>query len=306
MLKAVVTGANGFIGQAVVNELIGNGVEVAAVVRSENNFFLENDFVKTIFLDVNEIEKLKQRIKECDIFYHLAWDGTSGKDRQDISIQLKNIENTIKCIEVAADMGCEKFIGAGSLMEHEVMLTYKKGIIPKADHIYSSAKLMAKLAGTIKAKEIGITPVWAMITNVYGPGESSPRFLNQTLRKIIAGEPLMFSSGTQNYDFLYITDAAKGFYLLGEKGVAGEYTLGSGNAKPLKEYISIIQKTLASDRKFIYGKDQEGNAGLPIFAYDIEKLKGLEFSPEISFEIGIRKTYDRLVEEQERKGNEKL
>jgi UDP-glucose 4-epimerase len=88
--------------------------------------------------------------------------------------------------------------------------------------------------------------VWAYITNTYGVGESSPRFLNSTIRKIIHGEPLEFTSGIQNYDFIYVTDVAKAFRLLGEKGKANKgYIIGSGAAKPLRQFVEEILSNLS-------------------------------------------------------------
>ena len=55
------------------------------------------------------------------------------------------------------------------------------------------------------------------------------------------GEPLEFTSGTQNYDFIYVTDVAKAFRLLGEKGKANKgYIIGSGAAKPLRQFVEEI------------------------------------------------------------------
>lgn len=77
-----------------------------------------------------------------------------------------------------------------------------------------------------------------MITNAYGVGEFSPRFVNTTLRKIIDGEPLRFTAATQNYDFVYVSDVAKAFYLVAKNGKPfREYMIGSGDAKPLKQFI---------------------------------------------------------------------
>ena len=48
-----------------------------------------------------------------------------------------------------------------------------------------------------------------MISNIYGPGELSPRLVNTSIRKMLKGEHCAFSAGEQIYDFIYITDAAK-------------------------------------------------------------------------------------------------
>lgn len=104
------------------------------------------------------------------------------------------------------------------------------------------------------ANSLSIDLCWAVITNAYGVGELSPRFVNSTIRKIIANEPLQFTAATQNYDFIYIDDVARAFEAIGEHGKPNkEYTIGSGNARPLKEFILEMQQTLAPEAKPIFG-----------------------------------------------------
>ena len=97
-------------------------------------------------------------------------------------------------------------------MEHETLAAaYKDGNHPGLGYIYGGGKLIAHVMSMSVAADIGIDLVWAEITNAYGVGELSPRFVNTTIRKIIHGEPLQFTAGTQNYDFVYIDDVARAF-----------------------------------------------------------------------------------------------
>lgn len=89
---------------------------------------------------------------------------------------------------VAKRIGCQRFIGAGSIMEYEVEDMYK-----------------------IKAQTCGVDLIWGVITNAYGEGEISQRFINTTIKKMLRGEELKFTSATQNYDFIHVRDLCGSF-----------------------------------------------------------------------------------------------
>jgi nucleoside-diphosphate-sugar epimerase len=149
---------------------------------------------------------------------------------------------------------------------------------------------------TAVAADIGIDLLWPMITNAYGVGELSPRFVNSTLRKIIHGEPLQFTAATQNYDFIYVTDVAKAFYLVAKHGKPfSEYMIGSGGAKPLREFILEMQQALAPDVTPIFGDIPFTGIDMPLSTFDITALReDCGFEAEVSFAEGTRLTLEWL------------
>ena len=140
--------------------------------------------------------------------------------------------------------------------------------------------------------------IWPMITNAYGVGELSPRFVNTTLRKIINGETLQFTAATQNYDFVYVTDVAKAFYLIAKNGKPFyEYMIGSGNARPLKEFILEMQQALAPDVLPLFGGIPFTGTNMPLETFSIaDTTRDTGFIPEISFADGTRMTMEWLKE----------
>ena len=213
MKKALITGANGFIGSALLRELSANGTEVIAIDRKDCNNNIPKG-TRFVSCELSESTSLPEIItdRDIDVFYHLAWAGSAGSARADVFLQLNNIQWTLDCLRAAKQMNCKKFVCAGSIMEQEaVSSTYKQGNKPGLGCIYGSCKLAAHTICSSIAADIGIDLLWAEITNAYGVGELSPRFINTTIRKILHNEPLEFTSGTQNYDFVYIDDVARAF-----------------------------------------------------------------------------------------------
>lgn len=302
MENVIITGGNGFVGSNTVRCFLDHGVNVLSVGRDEKGIF---EAVNLTYLqcDVSDPEALKSRIPAgvYDTFIHFAWGGTSGPARGDCDLQMRNALMTVDCLKAAKELGCSRFICAGSIMEHETeAAVHTQGSRPGLAYIYGMGKLAAHALCKSVAAEIGIDLIWLMITNAYGPGELSPRFINTTLRKIISGEPLQFTSAAQNYDFVYVTDAAECIYRIAKKGRPFcEYTVGSGCARPLREFIIEIQQVLAPDVALHFGDIPFTGTNLPLSAFSIEDtVKDTGFRPAVPFANGIRKTMEWLREDQ--------
>ena len=301
-MRAIVTGANGFVGSALVKKLVENNIEVLAIDLSFNPSRLDkSNKIETLEMSIDNIKDLGNHLngKKYDVFYHYAWVGSAGPLRMDEKVQVQNAMWTIDCLRTAKEIGCTKFICAGSIMEYEVHeAMYAQGSKPGAAYIYGVGKVLAHELCKPIANAIGIDLIWAYITNAYGVGEKSPRFINTTLRKIIHNEPLEFTAGTQNYDFIYIDDVANAFYLIGLHGKANKgYMIGSGTARPLKEFIIEMCDANAGDNKPLFGNVPFTGVNVPIETFAINELiNDCGFEAKVSFAEGTKRTIDWLKE----------
>lgn len=298
MKKVVISGANGFVGSALTRELISQGISVVALDMEGHNDKLPVSELVTFYpFKLDNAMKMYELLKEseCDTFFHFAWQGSAGASRADYELQLNNAKWTIDCLKLAHSIGCKRFVNAGSIMEVEtVRAVYNYGNKPGLGYIYGSGKLVAHTMCKSVAAEIGIDLVWAMITNAYGVGESSPRMVNTTIQKCIQNETPQFTAGTQNYDFVYIDDVARAFRLIGEKGHPFcEYLIGSGNAKPLKSFLMEMKSSIAPELEFVFGDIPFTGVNQPLEDFDCSKTeRDTGFKAQISFGEGCKKTRD--------------
>lgn len=296
MKKAIVTGANGFVGNAVVKELCRQGVEVTALIHTVQKREFDRDKVKLIEFNLEDASNLSKIItdRDYDVFYHFAWNGGHGTDRNDTLTQLKNVQWSIDCLRVAKEIGCKRFIGVGTIMEFEsYSASNEQENMPNMGYIYGGAKLTAHMMMKSVAVSLGIDLVWGMLINAYGPGEKSPRLINRTIRTVLGGEKLLeFTKGEQNYDFVFIDDAARAFYLLGEKGKAfKQYMIGSGDAKPLRVFLETIREELNAPQEFTYGAVPYTGINLPLETFSIDEIQAdTGYEPKTSFIDGIIQT----------------
>lgn len=302
MSAAIVTGATGFVGRWLVDYLLKKGHSVTAVIRAGGRDRLpRNGGLEIVECPMERYALLPELLgdRKGSIFYHLAWAGVSGGDRMDADVQMNNIRASAAAIEAAA-LGCSRFVGLGTIMEEEAAaVTEADGARPGMGYLYGEAKRFAHLQTKAIASQRGVEHIWAMLTNAYGEGENSPRFINTTLRKILRNEPLEFTAGTQTYDFIHVEDAARALAALGEKGRSHcSYMIGSGQAAPLRQFIETIGRTLAPERELRFGSVPYAGVQLPEERFSIRKLtEDTGFLPRISFEEGISRTMAWIREE---------
>lgn len=302
MEKVIITGATGFIGKALVKHLVEKNIEIFIVARDRQKALQLSDLypnkVTVIESDLLDIEGLKQNLinVNADVFYHLAWFGLKDEGLTDYRVQMSAAENTVELIKIAAMCGCRKFIGMGSITQFETIY-YKHRTIEGDKHcVYKTAKLAAQLIGAEISKKYDIDFIWPIITNIYGVGERSDRLVNTVIRKLLAGKDMPLTDGTQNYDFVYITDACEALYLLGMFGKNNtEYVIGSGQVKELKEWLLVCEEVLGGDGKLLFGEIKKQGYSIPEECFDVQNLfHDTGYKPQVTFEEGIKKTSDWL------------
>jgi len=307
MKKAIVTGSTGFIGRFVVRELVKQGVEVYAMVWPDIQHadILPRE-VHPFVCNLSEIKKLPSLIEDRDIdaVFHIAWQGVSDSDARCQEVQIQNLVSTLDLIDAMREMGIKTIVGCGSLHEVEALVEMGQDkVVNNLGLYYKVAKTAAHWMGKAKAGSYGIRFFWPLI-NTYGEEERSARLVNTIIRKIFMGESPELSAGEQFYDFVHVSDVAHALYLIADKGIDGtNYTIGSGDAKPLKEFLKLVGKIAneinGSNIPLGFGKFTSNVISLPIETFNAEKLKrDTGFVPTVCFEEGIRRTAVWIRENQ--------
>lgn len=259
MKKAIITGATGAVGIALIKELVSHDVEVLVFCREgskRNAQIPEHKLVTKKYCSLSELATVQNDTgKDFDCFYHFAWEGTTGTARNDMYLQNRNVKYALDAVAAAKRFGCHTFIGAGSQAEYGRVEGVLKPDTPTFPEMgYGIGKLCAGQMTREYAHQLGMKHIWTRILSVYGPNDGAQSMVMSTINKLKNGEIPQFTKGEQMWDYLYSGDAAEAFRLLGERGADGKiYVLGSGNAHPLAEYIKDIRNVVNPDAEIDLG-----------------------------------------------------
>lgn len=302
MKKALVTGANGFVGSAVCRELACQGIEVIAVVRDEMSDvsrIKDLSGIRIVFCELAGYGEMPEKVadRDIDVMYHFAWEGSAGPQRADSELQIENIRHACDAVRACGELSCKRFVFAASIMEYEQEALMRTESTPGINSLYCTAKTAADQMARILAGSMGIAYIRGLISNIYGEGEKSPRLVNTSIRKLLAGEHCSFSAGEQMYDFVYITDAAKMFVGIGERGKANKTYYIGNSPRPLKEYLTQMRDVVAPEAVLGLGEVPFHGVSLSYGEFDTQGVyEDTGIRAEVSFQEGIRRTCEWIKE----------
>ena len=284
---------------ALIGLCIKNEVEVLVLCRKGSaraERIPDHPLVHVQFCDLAQMKEWQPCGSEkYEVFYHFAWAGTTGAARNDMYLQNKNVEYTLDAVWLAKRLGCHTFIGAGSQAEYgrtTEKLNENTPLRPETG--YGIAKLCAGLMSREMCRSLGMKHIWTRILSIYGPYDGENSVIMSSIRKLLKGEMPELTAGEQLWDYIYCEDAARAFFLLGEKGQDGAvYWVGSGEARPLREYMYLLRDAVEPALPLGLGKLPYGERQVMYLCADIARLrKDTGFVPEVSFEEGIRRTVE--------------
>lgn len=294
MNRVVITGGTGVIGIALVEECIRQNIEVLLIVRkgsSRLGSIPKNQLINVIECSLCDLETIDKEIEiKYDVFFHLAWDGTMGKKREDTILQTMNIKYSLDAIQLAKKIGCHTFIGAGSQAEYGKLcdrITKDTLTLPHTE--YGIAKLTAGIFTRKRAKELGMRHIWVRILSVYGKNDSPETMIMSLIRSLKEGKIPKLTKCEQIWDYLYSEDAAKALILLAEKGINNKvYVLGSGNSRPLIEYVNEVKNIVSPSAELGLGLVKYSDNQIMYLGTDISMLQeDIGWNPRVQFSEGI-------------------
>lgn len=247
-MKALVTGATGFVGSAVAKRLIRDGYEVRALVRDPAKLrTVELGDVEFAIGDITDKEAVAKACEGCDIVYAIA--GTFREpDLSDARYREVNVEAVRYILDGAKAAGIKRVVHCSTVGIHGNIqgppATEDNPIVP--DGIYEITKAEGDRTAREYGNELGLEVVVIRPTPIYGPGDT--RLLK--LFKMAGKDPMiMLGDGSAGYHLVHIEDLADAFLLAGQaEGVAGEAFIIGGPERPsLSEMIAALRKVLGKD-----------------------------------------------------------
>ena len=235
-MTSLVTGATGFVGFHVAQQLTARGERIRVLVRPnsrlDNVLALKPALVETVCGDLTDADSLRQAVRGCDTLYHVAADYRLwAKDPQEL--YRANVDGTRQLLEIAQDAGVQKIMYTSTVgalgIPHDGSRGTEDTPVSEADMIghYKRSKFLAEEVARQFARD-GLpivivnpsTPVGERDIKPTPTGQIIVDFLNRRL-------PAYVDTGLNLID---VRDCAAGILLAGERGRVGErYILGHRN-----------------------------------------------------------------------------
>lgn len=298
--RVLVTGANGFIGQALISKLLENGISVIAVDLSFKDTSLpDSEFLTKLETSLEDIHCIAEKFRNVsvDTIYHLAWKGVNGVDKADPIVQVENIKIAMKCAMLAEELNCGRLLCAGTVAENSLDSLNFLEKVP-GGMLYAASKISARLMLQVFTKSRGISFAWMQFANIYGPTNKTGNLVSYTIDQLRHGKKAVFGPAIQAYDFIFIDDLIEAIYRLGKcKLNYIEYYIGSGNPKQLKDYLIAIGETMNASDSIDIGARPDDGIKYSWEMFDINNMvHDIGVYAKTSFHDGIKLTIDNYSE----------
>ncbi len=309
MEKILVTGAGGFIGSHLTEELVKTGYNVKALVRynSGNRWgWLDTsefkDDIEIITGDIRDYDSVRKAMEGCESVFHLAaLIGIPYSYLSPLAYIKTNIEGTYNVLEAA------KYLKINQVIITSTSETYGSAqYIPIDENHplvgqspYSATKIAADSLALSYFRSFDLPVKVVRPFNTYGPRQSARAIIPSTIIQILAGKKkIELGNLTPTRDFTFVKDTAKGFIcIFNSDKLFGEVTnVGNSREISISDLIKLISE-LAGESEIVM-KDERirsEKSEVSRLLCDNKKLtRYTDWKPETKLRNGIIETIEFL------------
>lgn len=293
--RALITGASGFIGNALVESLHKQSIEIVAIDqlpcgRTHN---------KSKIFDIKQENIIDQFLTKDTVIFHMAANANVASSVNDPANDFQNtLYGLFQVLESARRFNCRViFPSTASIFDttNELPVSEKSYVKPSSP--YGAAKVAGESYCFVYNRCYGLDVRIARMFSVYGLGMN--RFaIHDIVRKIQSDNQSLeiLGDGKQIRDYLYIDDAVHGLEIIASNGEAGEdYNLASGEQVKLLDLAQLIATEMDCSEIEIKTSGESFPGDVAKWYGDISKIKKIGFCQRTSLKDGLAKTVDWLL-----------
>lgn len=312
-MKALVTGAAGFIGSTLTDRLLSQGADVvgidcftdyypralkernlAAARQSPRFRFVEDDLLET------DLDALLDGVTH--IFHLAAQAGVRKSWGRDFGVYVhNNIAVSQRLLEACAGRPLDRFVYAStsSVYGDDAPIPMREDQRLQPLSPYGVSKLAAEHLGHLYHVNHGLPFVALRYFTVYGPRQRPDMGFHRFLTAAMDGRPLTrYGDGEQTRDFTFVADAVTGTVAAGTRGVPGRvYNLGGGARVTVNDVFAMIGRLVGEPIAIDQQPPQKGDMR-DTYADTSRAATDLGFAPSVTLEQGLAEEYAWLRSER--------
>jgi nucleoside-diphosphate-sugar epimerase len=305
-MKALVTGAAGFIGSHLCAALLDGGAEVVGL-DAFTDYYPRS--VKEGNLDVNRgrpgFRSVEARIQDAQlsslldgvshVFHLAAQAGVRKSWGQDFRIYTdNNVDATQQLLEACVGRPLHRFVYASSssLYGDNVPIPMREDAVPQPVSPYGVTKLAAEQLCYLYFVNYGVPTSSVRYFTVYGPRQRPDMAFHRFFRAALTGDPIvLYGDGEQTRDFTYVSDAVAATIAAGAAGVPGRaYNIGGGSRVTVNQVLEIVQRLVGHRLQIRREPAQKGDMR-DTYADTTLARADLGFVPAVTLEQGLESEY---------------
>jgi NAD dependent epimerase/dehydratase len=304
--RALVTGADGFIGSHLVERLVSAGAIVRALTQynSFNDWgWLEAtevlDRISVVTGDIRDAHLCLELAKDIDIVFHLAaLIPIPYSYRAPDSFVDTNIKGTLNLCQAARASRVRKFIQTST---SEVYGTARYVPIDEAHPLapqspYSATKIGADAIALSCHHAFELPVVIARPFNTYGPRQSARAVIPTIIAQLASGlEEISLGDTRTTRDFTFVGDTCRGFLAVAglDGGIGEVFNIGSNREIGIGELALLIGEIMGKKIRIRLDEARlrpEKSEVLRLRCNNEKLLRASGFKPEVSLRDGLRET----------------
>jgi len=301
-MKALVTGAAGFIGSTLAERLVRSGEDVVGI-DCFTDYYPRSDKERNLaFLHTApNFRFIERRLQDTDlgalladrthVFHLAAQAGVRKSWGRDFDVYtVNNIEATQVLLEAAVGRPLERLVYASSSSVYGdlVQMPMREDALPQPVSPYGVTKLAAEQLCHLYCVNFGVPTVSLRYFTVYGPRQRPDMGFHRFLKATLHGQPIaLYGDGEQTRDFTFVDDIVTASIAAADRGVPGRvYNIGGGSRVSLNHVLEMIGRVAGRQPQIAREGAQKGDMRHTYADTELARAD-LAFRPSTDLERGL-------------------
>jgi UDP-glucose 4-epimerase len=301
-MRALVTGAAGFIGSRLSAALVDRGADVVGLdcftdyyprpIKEQNVAPLLSRPSFELVEAALQTADLARLLDGVTHVFHLAAQAGVRKSwgREFTTYTSHNVDSTQRLLEAVKDLPLVRFVNASSSSVYgdAVSIPMHEDAVPRPVSPYGVTKLAAEHLCGLYHLNYGVPSVSLRFFTVYGPGQRPDMAFHRFLRAAHLGEDItLYGDGEQTRDFTFVDDIVAALTSAGDRGTpGGVYNIGGGSRVTVNHVLELVERVTGQPVRVRREADQKGDMR-DTFADTTRARIELGFAPLTSLEAGL-------------------